>query len=147
MKSLFPTTRDLAYQLLNDSTEMPKKVMLRAHETKTLETLLEEAIGKLGLSAFVMTPVPREAIVDDTVFFKRTELRVRLVENPLLNETGTDIYQLIEIVIKILHGWWPPGASTPLRLASGPIDEEETPSLRIIDVIFVYATHLLITTP
>ena len=78
------------------------------------------------------------------VFFDtEAEIRVRIVEQPAMNESGADAYDLVDDVAKALH-WQPRTEGTalgailahPLQLASQPTEMIADPQARIIEVIF-----------
>lgn len=80
------------------------------------------------------------------VFFSSAEIRVRIVEQPALNSSGADAYDLVDDVANALQGQpRVPGKlslilSYPLQLAATPVDQPYDADLqdryRILDVIF-----------
>ena len=86
-----------------------------------------------------MPPLPKRALQAEQpfVFFDSAEVRVRIIEQPALNQTGADAYDLVDAVALALH-WSNPGEmlAHPLMLAEQPVavvaDKEE----RVLEVIF-----------
>jgi len=74
-------------------------------EPKQLQSEIEAAIAQLKLCLFVFPAVlldPNEN--NPGPYFDRIEIRVRCIENPILNDTVLDAHQLMEIVHQLLNG-------------------------------------------
>jgi hypothetical protein len=119
-----------------NALRVPVPVVRR--RTKEIGAEIEAAAANHGLCIYVMPPLPTQ-IAEGTavVFIESAEIRVRIVEQPALNSTGADAYDLVDDVMTGLH--WQPFASIlahPLQLAGRPAEMVEDPRTRIIDVIF-----------
>ena len=139
--------------LLGASGALRVAVPLVARRTKELGAEIEAAAANQGLCIYVMPPLPTGAEQEQpSVFFNRAEIRVRIIEQPALNSTGADAYDLLDDVAVALH-WRPNGAGDapalgailahPLQLAARPVEMVEDPKFRIIDVIFEAVYGLL----
>jgi len=130
--------------LLGQEGALRVTIPIVAQHSKELTAEIEAAAANHGLCVFVMPPLPVSALQGNPfVFFDRAEVRVRIIEQPALNTTGADAYDLIDDVANYLH-WQPRGEDNPLtpilahplQLAAHPCKAIEDPRNRIIDVIF-----------
>jgi len=62
---------------------------------------------------------------------------VRIIEQPAVNQTGKDVYDLVDAVALALH-WSNPGGmlAHPLMLAERPVEVVESKTERVMDVLF-----------
>lgn len=99
---------------------------------------IDAAIAQQTLCVLLMPPFPTRAMQGvPFVFYEGAELRARIVEQPKLNSTGADAYDLADDVALALH-WTNPGGvlAHPLELAHQPFKVVEDSGTRIIEVIF-----------
>jgi len=131
-------------ELLGQPGALRVTVPLVARRTKELAADIEAAAANQGLCIFVMPPLPTSALQGNPfVFFDKAEVRVRIVEQPAMNQTGADAYDLVDDVASALH-WQPKSEGSqlgailahPLQLASRPCELIDDPQARIIEVIF-----------
>lgn len=131
-------------ELLEQPGALRVDVPLVARRTKELTADIEAAAANKGLCIFVMPPLPTSALQGTPfVFFDRAEVRVRIIEQPAMNQSGADAYDLVDDVANALH-WQPKSEGAqlgailahPLQLASRPCAMIEDPQARIIEVIF-----------
>lgn len=121
--------------LLQTKLECP----VLARRDKELKNDIEAAVSKHGLCVWVMPPLPTHALQAEQpfVFFDGAEIRVRIMEETALNQTGTDVYDAAEAVAVALH-WSNPGGilAHPLMLGARPVAVIEEKSGRTLEVIF-----------
>jgi len=131
-------------ELLGMPGALRVNVPLVSRRTKELAGDIEAAAANQGLCIFVMPPLPTSALQGNPfVLFDQAEVRVRIVEQPAMNQTGADAYDLVDDVASALH-WQPKAEGTklgailahPLQLAERPCEMVEDPQARIIEVIF-----------
>jgi len=131
-------------ELLSQPGALRVAVPLVARRTKELAGEIEAAAANKGLCVFVMPPLPTSALQGNPfVFFDKAEIRVRIVEQPAMNQTGADAYDLVDDVANALH-WQPRSEDAalgailahPLQLASRPCEMIDDPQARIIEVVF-----------
>jgi hypothetical protein len=135
---------------------LPDGQMVIRRVEKDLENDLKtgNALQK-GAGILVMMPVPASAVPNvKFVFIDKYECRVRLVEVPMLNRSGRNIWETMEAVMTALH-WTNPLADRteaavlahPLMLDARPVEvvegevsapgfEHDGKFIRIIDVRF-----------
>lgn len=117
-------------------------------ERSTLERVTE-ALGKFGIAAHILPPLPIEALPGGPqVFFSRVEIRVRIVEAVAVNRTGIDAYQAWDMVACALHWTAPekdgvPMLEHPLQLAERCSEMSEDNRHRVLDCIFQAQLSLL----
>ncbi|HSI10721.1 MAG TPA: hypothetical protein VK961_01695 [Chthoniobacter sp.] len=131
-------------ELLGQPGALRVNVPLVARRTKEMAADIEAAAANQGLCIFVMPPLPTSTLQGNPfVFFDKAEVRVRIVEQPAMNQAGADAYDLVDDVANALH-WQPKSDGTqlgnilahPLQLASRPCELIDDPQARIIEVIF-----------
>src|SRR5260221_13135167 len=136
--------QDAIIELLGQPGALRVNVPVVSQRTKELSKEIEAAAANKGLCIYVMPPLPTSALQGNPfVFFDKAEIRVRIVEQPAMNETGADAYDLVDDVANALH-WQPKAEGTalgailahPLQLASRPAEMIADPQARIIEVIF-----------
>lgn len=136
--------QDAIIELLGQPGALRVNVPVVSRRTKELDKEIEAAAANKGLCIYVMPPLPTSALQGNPfVFFDKAEIRVRIVEQPALNETGADAYDLVDDVANALH-WQPRAEGTalgailahPLQLATRPAEMIADPQARIIEVIF-----------
>lgn len=103
---------------------------------------LEARISSLKICAFVMPVLPAAPVEGaPTVFFQRSEIRVRAIENRKLNDTPLDVYQVAEAVCIALQASNPGDQlSAPLELSNLELTEDEKSVA--LDCIFLAAFGL-----
>lgn len=75
--------------------------------TKDLPNDIDAAAANHGLCIFVMPPLPTSALENvPFVFFDKAEIRIRIIEQPAANRTGSDAYDLVDDVACALQ-WQP----------------------------------------
>ena len=114
-------------------------VTILKREPKQTSSDIEAAIAQLKLYAFVfpallLRPNPNQP----GPYFEKIQLRVRVAENPVLNDTTLDAYQLVELVHWVLNGLPFTGltgvnALIPSEPATEPVDD---PDLVAFDILY-----------
>jgi hypothetical protein len=131
-------------ELLAQPGALRVNVPIVSRRTLEIGAEVEAAAADKGLCLYVMPPLPTSALQGNPfVFFDKAELRVRIVEQPAMNQTGADAYDLVDDVANALH-WQPRAEGTalgailahPLQLADRPTEMIADPQARIIEVIF-----------
>lgn len=90
-----------------------------------------------GLCCYVMPAMPERADeLAATVFFPESDVRVRIIEEPARNTSGTDAWQLTEDVANALHWRHPAMLLHPLQIAQRCTEHVTDSRWRIVDVIF-----------
>lgn len=102
------------------------------------------ALGSHNIGIVILPPQMDRAMQGvPFVFFERATIRVRIVEQPALNDLGVTAFDLMEDIANALH--WEPRTPTsplasilshPLQIAEKPTELISDPTYRIIDVIF-----------
>jgi hypothetical protein len=142
--------QDAIIELLGQPGALRVNIPLVARRTKDLAREIEAAAANHGLCIWVMPPLPTSALQGNPfVFFDKAEIRIRVVEQPAMNDTGADAYDLIDDIANALQ-WQPKEEGTklgailahPLQLASRPCEMVEDPTYRFIDVVFEAAYGL-----
>lgn len=113
-------------------------VPIVSRRTKELGKEIEAAVTKRKLGIYVMPPLPQSFTQGNPfLFFDKVEIRVRIIEQPQINTTGADAYDLTDDVMACLH-WqaFSTFLAVPLQLAARPVEMIEDPVTRIMDVIF-----------
>lgn len=137
-------------ELLGREGALRVNVPIVQRRTKSIWDEIEAVTAKSGgLCIWIIPPIPKRAEPmggGNIVFFSSAEIRVRIVEQPALNNAGADAYDLVDDVANALQGQPRlPGKlssilSYPLQLAATPVDQPYDADLqdryRIIDVIF-----------
>jgi hypothetical protein len=132
------------HELLGLPGALRVAVPIVERRTKDLASDIEAAAASQGLCVLIMPPLPTGAEQGvPFVFFNRAEVRVRIMEQPAMNTTGADAYDLVDDVATALH-WQPKAEGTalgaivahPLQLAEHPVEMVDDPQYRIIDVFF-----------
>lgn len=130
--------------MLEASALLPGIPLLYRRE-KEIENDIEAAINRLGACVYVLPVLPRRVTPGaDFIFVEDGEVRVRVLENTVLNETGMDVYTLAERVALSLHGKNPGNLlADNLRLQPGTAFElVEDPEAAVMDLIFTAAFQL-----
>lgn len=116
-----------------------------ARREKEIGAEIEAAAARQqGLCVWVMPALPESAIDDfPFVFFNRSEVRVRIIEQRAVNSFGVDACQLAEDVAEGLH-WRGVGdlLAGPLQAAPRLTEMVSDARWRIVDVIFHAAYQL-----
>jgi hypothetical protein len=105
----------------------------------TIVNDIEAAIAELGACIFVFPGLPVHFIDAMPPYADRYELRVRIIENPAINETLPDAFELVELVARRLFGlqFESIEGMNPLVFADGkPVADQENGERLIYDVLF-----------
>lgn len=114
-------------------------VTILKREPKQSANDIEAAIAELKLYIFVFPALLlRPSANNPGPYFDEIEIRVRVAENPLLNDTTLDAYQLVELTHWILNGLTLTGLDgvnslSPATPATEPVDD---PSLVVFDILY-----------
>ncbi len=93
--------------LLSQPNALRVSVPIVARRPKDLASDIEAASASNGLCIWTMPPLPTSAMQGvQIVFFDKSEVRVRIVEQPAMNSLTADAYDLIDDVATALH-WQP----------------------------------------
>ncbi|GEM_PF-4940357 len=133
-----------AVELLKTQGALRADVPILFRRPREKANEIAAAVAKQTLGIYVMPPFPTRAMQGvPFVFYEGAELRVRIIEQPALNSTGADAYDLCDDVALALH-WKNPGGmlAHPLMLAPRPVELIEDPQTRILDVIFTAVFQL-----
>lgn len=144
MTSRFKQLQEGAAAILSESAGWPETVRVIARREKDAANDIDAAVAAIGCAVYVMPPLPQRALQGAPfVFFERAEVRVRVIENPLLNESGSDGYELAEMIALALHNQNPGGLlAEPMGLAETPVELAEDDGARVMDVVFGCAFQL-----
>lgn len=143
--SRFTELQSAVREMIQASPGIPAGVQVIARVEKDLVNDIQSALAKLGLCIYVLPTLPLRAMRTETglIFFESAEVRVRIIENPTLNKTGFDAWDVCEAVATTLQGSNPGDfLACPLGLASTPVDLVEDPDTRVMDLIFDAAFQL-----
>jgi len=104
-------------------------VTILKREPKQTASDIDAAIAGLKLYIFVFPPLLLEPIPSPGPYFDKIQIRVACAENPVLNDTPLDAYQLVEIAHQILNGLTFTGlqgvnALVPSNPATEPVEDE-----------------------
>jgi hypothetical protein len=124
--------------LLSRAEGLPVGISFIERHEKTIENDIEAELAKLGVCMFVM-PVKLLEVQEgaDFIFVRRAEVRVRLVVDPMLNETGMDSPEIAAQARLALQGTNPGDLlDDAMRLANPPVEEVEDPSAVVLDLLF-----------
>lgn len=143
--SKFLTIQTALAEALKAHPGLPAKLEVIARRSHAVANNIEAALGKLGICLYVLPPMPKRATRTECaiVFLESVEIRIRIIEQPQLNLTGTDAWDAMEQVILAIQGT-NPGAlfACPLTLSSRPVEDAEDKTTRVFDVIFDAAFQL-----
>lgn len=138
--------RDAVAQLLEERLKYDVKVVRKDDSgiDKNFETMIEEALEQFKICVFVLPPLPKRFMQGNPfIFFESAQIRVRVVEFPLLHCADFDGYDVVEAIALALN-WINPGQllGHPMQLAQTPVEMVEDPEKRIFDVIFEFPYQL-----
>ena len=69
---------------------------------------IEAEVQRIGMTIFVFPPTPGGANANlPGPQFSRMDFRIRVIENPLLNQLSLDAYEAVEQVMRFVHDWDP----------------------------------------
>lgn len=108
-----------------------------------LKDQIAQAVANRGLCINVLPPLPQSATQGTAfVFFKRAEVRVRIIEKPAISRRyGCDVFDLIDDVATALNWRHFPMLAHPLQIAPRPVEIfGEAVEDRAFDVVF-HATY------
>lgn len=138
MSTVAKQLQDCAVAALAQGAEFAGVTILGRRE-KNIVDEIEAAVAQLGACVFVFPGLPVHFLDATPPYAERYELRVRVIENPALNTTLPDAYELVEYVARRLFGqeWTAIQGMNPLVFAEGrPVAEVSDPERVIYDVIF-----------
>jgi hypothetical protein len=104
-----------------------------------IQDAVDAAIAQLAVCLYVFPPLLLTANANNPgPYFDRIQIRVRCIENPVLNATGLDAYQLVELAHWSLNGQQPTNVDGVNPLAPDPNSTREIddPQLVIFDVLY-----------
>jgi hypothetical protein len=106
----------------------------------TIANDIEAAIAELGACIFVMPGLPVHFIGLQAPTCDRYELRIRAIEDPAINQNLPDVWELVELIIRRMHGidFDAIGLTNPIVFpeSGNPVAEVSDPNRLIYDVIF-----------
>ena len=98
---------------------------------------IEAEVQRIGITIFVFPPIPRGANPElPGPVFNRMEFRIRVIENPLLNQTSLDAYEAVEQVLRTLHNWSPGMEELGYLFVADPPVEDNSAEEVIFDCLF-----------
>lgn len=101
---------------------------------------IEAAIAELGACVFVFPGLPVHFLDTGAPTADRYQLRVRAIENPAVNTSLPDVFELVELVVRRLYGvdFEAIGLRNPLVFPAGgnAVAEVGDPERMIYDVLF-----------
>ncbi len=124
-----------------------KAVPIVEFKSRDMAVKVEAAAAGREIGLYVWPPLPSRIVQGvPFVFVESAEVRVTIIEQPQMNKTGVDAYDLVDDVMAALH-WQAFGEmlAHPLQLAGKPTEMIWNPSTRfeglaantrMIDVIF-----------
>lgn len=116
-------------------------VAILKREPKQLASEIEAAIAQLKLCMFVFPALcTRPNPNNPGPYFERIEVRVRCIENPLLNDTVLDGYQLVELGHWLLNGLRPNIRGVQALSPSSPVATEEVTDEQNVIHDLIYET-------
>lgn len=133
--------RDAVFDLLRARAILQDVTVLR-REPKQIASDIEAALASLKLCLFVFPALLLEPNANGNPgpYFERIQIRVQCIENPVLNDTTCDVYQLVEHVHWILNGVTLTGVeavkSASLFPGKPATVEVDDPSYNVFDVIY-----------
>ena len=146
--------------LLKAHPGFPPKLEILTRRDKELANNIEAQLSKFGICLHVLPPIPLQAYRDECniLFIESSECRVRIIEQPIFNSAGFDVWDAFEQVAIALQGTNPGNHfAAPIGLARHPLEtiEGKAPdekggkpkTTRVFDVIFDGAFQLNIPTP
>jgi hypothetical protein len=110
--------------------------VLDPRNDRTMESRLAQT--RAAVKVEVLPPLPREQMLGcPDVFYPKAALRVRVTEEPAMNDLGIDAYDVAEDVMRALH-WQPLEGllAHPLQLNPTPLQTRDTRERRVLDVLF-----------
>ncbi len=144
-KSAAAKFRDAVAAQLRAWDGIPQEVEVFARKERDLSDDIDTALSQIGICLYVMPPLPLSAEYGtEFIFFSEAELRVRVMEVPLDNETDLDAYDAVEEIARCLH-WSVPldeYLEHPMSLAEHPVEIREDSARRIYDVKFILTYSL-----
>ena len=149
----FLQIQQLVAEKLQMSPGFPAKLKILAREEKDIQNDIDASLSKLGICIWVMPLLPKKAMVTECeiIFLESVEIKVRLIETPVISKKiNFTVYDAMAVTMEALQGFNPetpgnPGDklfAAPLGLATSPVNIEEDPDTRILDVIFDVAIQL-----
>ncbi len=101
---------------------------------------IESAVAELGACIFVFPGLPVSFLNTGAPTADRYQLRVRAIENPALNTSLPDVFELVELIVRRLYGkdFDAIGLRNPLVFPSGgnAVADVGDPERLIYDVLF-----------
>ncbi|MBI5770833.1 MAG: hypothetical protein HZA93_23855 [Verrucomicrobia bacterium] len=120
-------------------------VTILSRRKGTIAQDIEAALAEVGACIYVLPGLPLHFLDAQPLVADRYEVRVRAIENPSLNATLPDAYELVELIARRLHGrdYTAIAGMAPLVFAERPIVEQSDPERIIHDVVFQTSLGLL----
>ena len=137
-------------ETLRASALIPAAISIVARKPGEVANDIEASLSKQGICIYVMPPVPlsAERTYNNIIFIKHSSLRIRIIEQPKLNLTGCDVWDVFNLVTLALQGTNPNNLfAAPICLAEHPVDftdgqNPEGKATRVWDVLFDGAFQL-----
>lgn len=103
---------------------------------------IQAAVDRLGICAYVFPPLPRRANANlPGPVFDAVELRVKVIENPVLNGTGKKAHALLEAALGSLHHWRDPVSEALFYCEGDCVSAEDEAAETIFDAVFTTAAE------
>lgn len=117
---------------------LPPEVRVLHRRPKEPANDFEVALADQTICVYILPPFALSALQGSpALFFDKYEVRCRVLEQPALNDTGLDAWDVAERIALTLHWQMIPGMlAHPLYIAPRPMEMVEDPQRRAIDVIF-----------
>lgn len=136
MSLILPLQEAVSGRLSNSGLVRPVAVVARRKGNVRNE--IEAALAQLGLCLFVFPPLLRQIRPNSTgLFAESIEIRVRVIENPVLNKQAENAWSLVESTLYLLHHWSPGVVGVnQLHALSDAVRDVEDEQRVIFDCLF-----------
>lgn len=145
MSALCRTIQQAGHDRLASLAELggiPKLVRLR----NDVASEIEAAVAQIGICIFVFPALPTRINPELPAIEGDWELRLRVIENPVVNSAGLpNAYEVVEAILAALHHHCPRlggQALNPFVAAAAPVAEVEDAERVIFDVTFTLAAGI-----
>jgi len=150
MSLLRTIQNEVAERIRLNSMFARSTAVVHTRSDESIETKIATALKTIGLTVFVFPPEPTSAKpAMPGPHFDKLEHRVRIWENPVVNKTGLDVWEVWEEIVseRGLHRFKPGSlaAHGALFVAERPFDDvsDDYPGLRAFDCLFTSAANLV----
>ena len=111
---------------------------------KDLLNEIESGLAGTGMFVFVFPPEPKKVSPDVGLSFRDATLKVRVVENPILNPVREDFdaWDCWETFVTLLDGFTPPIPAAQMIYLGDPFDDQSDDELRVFEATFNLAFAL-----